>query len=154
RGADPGLSRRARRGARVRRAFPRPARRVAGVPLRARNHPAPRRLEARGRARGIDHPGRRDRARGARPARPQAHFQAEEIVNRNRILPVAVLSCAPILALAQAYPTKPLHMVVPYAAGGATDVLARPIAARLSEQFGQPVLVENRPGANATLGSD
>ena len=60
----------------------------------------------------------------------------------------------PLLALAQAFPTKPLHMVVPYAPGGATDVLARPIAARLSEQFGQPVIVENRPGANATIGAD
>jgi tripartite-type tricarboxylate transporter receptor subunit TctC len=45
-------------------------------------------------------------------------------------------------------------MVVPYAPGGATDVLARPIAHKLGEQIGQPVIVENRPGANATIGAD
>ena len=75
-------------------------------------------------------------------------------MNRNRIAFLLALSCLPLLACAQAFPTKPLHMVVPYAPGGATDVLARPIAARLSEQFGQPVIVENRPGANATIGAD
>ena len=67
---------------------------------------------------------------------------------------IAALACAPLLALAQAFPTKPLHMIVPYAPGGATDVLARPIAQRMSEQLGQPVIVENRPGANATIGAD
>ena len=75
-------------------------------------------------------------------------------MSRNRTLSVVILSCAPMIALAQGYPSKPLHMVVPYAPGGATDVLARPVAARLSEQLGQPVLVENRPGANATIGAD
>ena len=69
-------------------------------------------------------------------------------------LAVLALLCGPAVALGQAFPNKPLHMVVPYAPGGATDVLARPIAARLSEQFGQTVLVENRPGANATIGAD
>ena len=65
-----------------------------------------------------------------------------------------LLLCAPLFAAAQAFPSKPIRMVVPYAAGGATDVLARPIAQKLSEQMGQPVIVENRPGANATIGAD
>jgi tripartite-type tricarboxylate transporter receptor subunit TctC len=62
--------------------------------------------------------------------------------------------CTPLLATAQAYPVKPIRMIVPYAAGGATDVLARPIAQKLSELMGQPVIVENRPGANAAIGAD
>jgi tripartite-type tricarboxylate transporter receptor subunit TctC len=70
------------------------------------------------------------------------------------IVAAVSLVCAPALVQAQGFPNKPLHMVVPYAPGGATDVLARPIAARLSEQFGHPVIVENRPGANATIGAD
>jgi len=72
-------------------------------------------------------------------------------VNRIAFL---VLMLAHLLALAQAYPSKPIRMVVPYAPGGATDVLARPIAQKLSEQVAQPVIVENRPGANATIGAD
>jgi len=72
----------------------------------------------------------------------------------NRTIALLALLAAPLLALAQAYPSKPIRMIVPYAPGGATDVLARPIAQKLSEQVGQPVIVENRPGANATIGAD
>jgi tripartite-type tricarboxylate transporter receptor subunit TctC len=75
-------------------------------------------------------------------------------VNRYRILALVLALCAPAFASAQAFPSKPIRMIVPYAPGGATDVLARPIAQRLSEQVGQPVVVENRPGANATIGAD
>ena len=67
---------------------------------------------------------------------------------------LSVLILVPLTALSQAFPTKPIRLVVPYAPGGATDVLARPIAQKLSEQIGQPVIVENRPGANATIGAD
>jgi len=79
-------------------------------------------------------------------------------VNRHRIVVLVLALCAPAFAAAQAaaqaFPSKPIRMIVPYAPGGATDVLARPIAQRLSEQVGQPVVVENRPGANATIGAD
>lgn len=79
-------------------------------------------------------------------------------MNRYRIVVLVLALCAQAFAAAQAaaqtFPSKPIRMIVPYAPGGATDVLARPIAQRLSEQVGQPVVVENRPGANATIGAD
>lgn len=55
-------------------------------------------------------------------------------------------------ALGQAYPSKPIHVIVPYAAGGASDGLARVLAAQLTEAFAQPVLIENRPGGSAIIG--
>ena len=63
-----------------------------------------------------------------------------------------VLFAAP--ALAQDYPTKPINIIVPLSAGGGTDLLARVLAAKLSEKFGQPVTVENRPGAAGNIGAD
>src|SRR4051812_16613448 len=55
---------------------------------------------------------------------------------------------------AQTYPNRPIRLIVPFAAGGAVDVLARLIAGKLSDQVGQPVIVENRPGAGGTLAAD
>jgi len=57
-------------------------------------------------------------------------------------------------AAAQPYPVKPLRMVVPFPPGGATDILGRYLALRLGETFGQQFVVDNRPGANGTLGLD
>lgn len=73
--------------------------------------------------------------------------------SRRRML-VAALFAAPLLASGQAYPNRPIRMVVPYAPGGAVDAFARPIAQKMSDILGQPVIIDNRPGANATLGSD
>jgi tripartite-type tricarboxylate transporter receptor subunit TctC len=55
---------------------------------------------------------------------------------------------------AQTWPTKPVTIVVPFPAGGTTDVLARAVSSKLSTAIGQPVIVDNRPGAGATLGAD
>ncbi len=60
----------------------------------------------------------------------------------------------PLLAQAQSYPSKPIKLIVPFPAGGATDILARALSQKLGEKIGQAVVVENRPGAGGTIGSD
>ena len=58
------------------------------------------------------------------------------------------------VAMAQAWPAKPISLVVPFPPGGTTDVLARALAEKLSQSLGQTVIVESKPGAGATLGAD
>ncbi|MEM5277788.1 tripartite tricarboxylate transporter substrate binding protein [Cupriavidus taiwanensis] len=57
-------------------------------------------------------------------------------------------------AMAQDWPAKPISLVVPFPSGGTTDILARALGDQLSRALGQPVIVENRPGAGATVGAD
>jgi tripartite-type tricarboxylate transporter receptor subunit TctC len=57
-------------------------------------------------------------------------------------------------AFAQSYPTKPIRLIVPYAAGGTSDILARQIGPKLTEAWNQPVVVENKTGANGNVGAD
>ncbi|WP_240467062.1 tripartite tricarboxylate transporter substrate binding protein [Comamonas sp. lk] len=57
-------------------------------------------------------------------------------------------------AIAQSFPSKPITLIVPFPAGGTTDVLARTLGERLSRSWGQPVIVDNRPGVGATLGAN
>jgi tripartite-type tricarboxylate transporter receptor subunit TctC len=71
-----------------------------------------------------------------------------------RAIVIAAFSLNAHSAHAQNYPSKPIRVVVPYAAGGAVDALARIIAAKLQENIGQPVLVENRAGAGGNTGAD
>jgi tripartite-type tricarboxylate transporter receptor subunit TctC len=63
-------------------------------------------------------------------------------------------SLVPTLARAQAWPARPVRIVVPFPPGGATDFVTRPIAARLQTTLGQPFVIENRAGAGGTVGSD
>jgi len=71
-----------------------------------------------------------------------------------RSLLVPALCAAALLVQAQGYPSKPIRIVVPYAAGGTSDILARQIGPKLTESWGQPVIVENRPGANGNVGAE
>lgn len=76
-----------------------------------------------------------------------------------RILWMAVLSVAVGLfssetAAAESFPTKPIRIVVPYAAGGATDQLARVIQPAISESLGQQLIIDNKPGAAGTIGTE
>ena len=70
------------------------------------------------------------------------------------VLPMVLWLLTAGTAAAQAWPTHPLRLVVPYPPGGGTDLVARSVAAKLAEGLGQPVIVDNRGGAGGTIGTD
>jgi tripartite-type tricarboxylate transporter receptor subunit TctC len=71
-----------------------------------------------------------------------------------RIFLAALLALSAAAAGAQTYPSKPIRLVVPFPAGGSLDVVARAIGQKLSEAWGQPIVVDNRPGAGGNIGAD
>ena len=76
-------------------------------------------------------------------------------MRRRTLLKAATLAAAPALARAQAtWPNRPVKLVVPFGAGGATDIIARLISQKLGELWGQSVLVDYKPGAGTVLGTD
>ncbi len=67
---------------------------------------------------------------------------------------IALLCCAPLLAAAQAYPSRPVRLIVPLAAGGTGDTLARVVGEEMAKILGQPFVVENRPGSGGVIGTE
>ncbi|MGE8633167.1 MAG: Bug family tripartite tricarboxylate transporter substrate binding protein [Achromobacter piechaudii] len=71
----------------------------------------------------------------------------------SRAFALCVLAATPLLAAADTYPSKPITMVVPFPPGGSTDVIGRLFAAKLGARLGQTVVIENKPGANTSIGA-
>ncbi|OYU42874.1 MAG: hypothetical protein CFE44_21535, partial [Burkholderiales bacterium PBB4] len=97
---------------------------------------------------------RRSLSGGVRTVLPTAHPPRRHPVTvRFSQVAAAAAFCVGAAASAQTWPAKPVTIVVPFPAGGTTDVLARAISTKLSAAIGQPVIVDNKPGAGATLGA-
>ncbi len=79
---------------------------------------------------------------------------ARHTVWRHALLAAAMVAVFAQAALAQNYPTRPVRVIVPYPPGGGTDILARPIMAKVAERMGYPFLIDNRGGATGMLGTD
>lgn len=84
-------------------------------------------------------------------------MKAHHRTRRNLLAATGGLLLAP-LAYAQApatpgWPTKPIRLIIPYGTGGTTDAIGRILSAKLAEKFGQPVVIDNRPGANGAIGT-
>ena len=70
-----------------------------------------------------------------------------------RALLAAVLIASPMAAFGQAFPNKPLTLICPWPVGGSSDLVLRSFAEAAGKQLGQPVVIENRPGASGTMGA-
>jgi tripartite-type tricarboxylate transporter receptor subunit TctC len=88
------------------------------------------------------------------PELPEPGVRMTRLLVRGRSFVAALLLLASGAALAQAYPSRPIHFIIPFAAGGGSDVMARIIAEPLSQRLGVPIVIENKPGANAVTGAD
>ena len=76
------------------------------------------------------------------------------IFRRSLVTVLALLAVVPAVMAQDKWPAKPIRIVVPFPAGGTSDVLARILGQKLSESLGQPVVVDNKPGSSGNLGAD
>src|SRR5690349_13981638 len=74
--------------------------------------------------------------------------------NASACLAALILLCAPSGAWAQGYPTKPIRIVVGFPPGGGNDIIARLVGAKMQESWGEPVVIDNKPGANSIIASE
>ena len=84
---------------------------------------------------------------------PVATVARSAVSRRSALVAFAVTGAQGAPATAATWPAQPIRLVVPFASGGATDLVARLVAQGSGERLGQPLVIENRPGAGATLGS-
>lgn len=86
---------------------------------------------------------------------PQFRVQSVQVTSlAATLLSLSVLSMVPVQSLAQAYPAKPIRMIVPFPPGGNTDIIARGVGSRMQELLGQTFVIENRGGAGSTIGTE
>ena len=82
------------------------------------------------------------------------HFNRSIGLTRRCLLALLLLLAAPLVIAQTVFPTKPLHLIVPYPPGGPLDIMARVLAEKVKTSLGQPVVVENKPGAGGNIGAD
>ena len=81
-------------------------------------------------------------------------MQSKSLVHTVTSMAILAICAVPITQHANAYPTKPIRMVVPFPSGGGTDLVSRAVGTKLSQLLGQTVVIDNRGGANANIGAD